>query len=189
MVVDRFGIELEKPDTISSLLLDNNEETSQSGNQGDDDDTEIEETDEKEDTGEDDDGDDYIQIDVDYTEVDSLTNKSNSSQLHHIGNSSARPLKRVVTSDHLYNLKRQLLSYYDVNARPMHDNSKTMRVQLSVSILQINHLDALYQVLHSYVAENSAFYLSQSYFCPSNFFFFYSRNLKGNEMSMKIEKC
>ena len=104
----------------------------------------------------DEDTEDYIIIkepDEYNLEFDGLTKRIYDNELNikngsFIKNNTASNVtfEKIVSSDMLNKLKRKLLQYYDVNSRPMYDNSKSMTVKLSVGITQINHLDALYQV-------------------------------------------
>ena len=57
------------------------------------------------------------------------------------------PDKPVTTSRDLIKLRSNLLLFYDKKSRPLSNSSQPLVVKLGVSILQINNLDEIYQVL------------------------------------------
>jgi hypothetical protein len=74
------------------------------------------------------------------------TNQEYDEYFDFLNNSASNSVKKIVTSRQFYQLRRKLLRYYDPNSRPIYDSSKTIDVGLSVIVLQINDLDAAFQV-------------------------------------------
>ena len=80
------------------------------------------------------------------TDDEDDTNQENDEYFDFLNNSAIISVNKIVTSRQFYQLRRKLLRYYDPNSRPIYDSSKTIDVGLSVIVLQINDLDAAFQV-------------------------------------------
>jgi hypothetical protein len=80
------------------------------------------------------------------TDDEDDTNQENDEYFDFLNNSAINSVNKIVTSRQFYQLRRRLLRYYDPNSRPIYDSSKTIDVGLSVIVLQINDLDAAFQV-------------------------------------------
>jgi len=80
------------------------------------------------------------------TDDEDDTNQENDEYFDFLNNSAINSFNKIVTSRQFYQLRRRLLRYYDPNSRPIYDSSKTIDVGLSVIVLQINDLDAAFQV-------------------------------------------
>jgi len=76
--------------------------------------------------------------DEEYAEYFELFNNSNLTNADE---------KKIINSKQLFQLRRKLLMHYDPSSRPISDNSKAIDVGLSVTVVQINDLDAVYQVI------------------------------------------
>ena len=55
----------------------------------------------------------------------------------------------VMTSVNLVKLRHSLLAYYDKNSRPKQESSQPIRVKFSISIVQINGLNEVFQTMMS----------------------------------------
>lgn len=57
-------------------------------------------------------------------------------------------IDQVASSYDLFRLKRKLLFEYDRDSRPLYNSIEPMRVYFRVKLVQLNHLDEVYQVIY-----------------------------------------